>query len=741
MKKFLAYLLTVAMTAGVAISGTMAYLTSEDSDVNVMTLGNVKIEQHEYERVVEDGDFVLVDTSEVDPNYGYNQAYKLREFTQAKPAYPAVYTNGTTAWDEFQQLWNQVGAPGSNDLFDDSMKNVIDKFVFVENTGKSDAYYRTIIAIEAPEGITDDTIHTSFNANSRFDYNDEKDGVQNAADSNKFYAEINGVQYLIYVATYTEVLKPGEVSRPSLLQVFLDPAATNEDCALFGDTWEILTLSQAVQTKGFTDAQTALDTAFGDITPTSHPWLGTIVADKLGITEAGTYNLEGDVYSIDNGYFHTQEVEGDVTINGNGATVNGIATSADSFTWEGGTIPAMSAIFSSTNGSTVTVNDLSFTGTMSAIMMGHYKNATYNNYNTVFNNVDVIGTEVVSFSQNISPAVCAYGTATINNCNIYGTTLSELDTDPRWPVYDMAAVNYTDVTINNSKIGSIYMWNQAKVTVAAGSEVDKIVVRGNMNATKYGLTIKAGATVDNIDLSNITDKAKVNITIEDGATVKKVIANGVTYASIVEWQNNVSSVGDMNVALQNGGLITLNADVTLTDVNGLTFTKDTELNLNGYNIIATGDAIVVTDGTLIIKGEGSVVAGDGSASCAVWANGGNVEIYGGSYAGSSDADGIGNDTIYTKNGGTVAIYGGTYSAKVNDQSYAKKQWTCLNENDSTGGDITVYGGTFINFNPNNNVSESDKTSFLADGFTVKSEVPVNQPNGKNYTYYTVVEDN
>ena len=50
-KKAMSMLLVAALTAGISISGTMAYLTSEDSDLNVMTLGNVKIKQHEYERV------------------------------------------------------------------------------------------------------------------------------------------------------------------------------------------------------------------------------------------------------------------------------------------------------------------------------------------------------------------------------------------------------------------------------------------------------------------------------------------------------------------------------------------------------------------------------------------------------------------------------------------------------------------------------------------------------------------
>ena len=267
----------------------------------------------------------------------------------------------------------------------------------------------------------------------------------------------------------------------------------------------------------------------------------TVVASaeelKNALNTTGNIVIIEDIAVKDGSLVHTYNSTQDITINGNGATIESSASSVDAFQWEGGTIPAMSTIFSSADGSKVTVNDLSFTGTMSAIMLGHYQNATYNNYNTVLNNVNVIGAKVVSFSSNTAPAVCVYGTATLNNCNIYGTTLSELDTDPMWPVYDLAAVNYTDLTVNDSKIGSLLMWNQAKVTVADGTEVDTVVVRGNMNTTKYGLTIEAGATVGAIDLSGITDKAKINITIEDGANVGKIIANGVEYATLADWQN------------------------------------------------------------------------------------------------------------------------------------------------------------------------------------------------------------
>ena len=51
MKKVIAWLLVLALTAAVSIGATLAYLTDTDEDVNVMTLGKVKIEQLEYERI------------------------------------------------------------------------------------------------------------------------------------------------------------------------------------------------------------------------------------------------------------------------------------------------------------------------------------------------------------------------------------------------------------------------------------------------------------------------------------------------------------------------------------------------------------------------------------------------------------------------------------------------------------------------------------------------------------------
>ena len=302
MKKYLALVLAFALAIGATAAITMALLTDEDSAVNTMVVGNVNIEQMEYQRVVAEdnydgnGDFKLAD-EQYKATFGSDTYHPdaLEEFKQDKPWLPV--TTKDLGWDDrngsqnsagagsHQQSWKEVGAPGSNQLFDAQQGNVIDKFVFVKNTGLSDAYYRTIIAVEVPAGLPEDRVHTSFNATSRFDYNVEQDGNQTAADANAFLCTINGVQYLVYTATYTEILTPGETSRPSLLQLYLDFETTNREIALFGEKMDVLVLSQAVQASGFNSANEALTTAFGEVNAQNvFNWFGGVLPEQEPVT-------------------------------------------------------------------------------------------------------------------------------------------------------------------------------------------------------------------------------------------------------------------------------------------------------------------------------------------------------------------------------------------------------------------------------------------------------------------------
>ncbi len=311
MKKKALIAASYVAVAALAIGGTLAYLTDTEGDKNTMTMGKVDIEQLEYERVVDDnGNWVS--TGEAD-KYGYIPD-QLQEFTQDKPLYPAVYDNdeNTMIWDDrddmgnngapYQQSWGQVGASGSLQLFDDSVKNVIDKMVFVKNTGKSDAYVRTVFAFEAgcleAADLDDVIIHTNADGN-------HWDLWGKFADK-AIPVTIDGVEYYMVSATYvgpsngTGVLEAGKVSYPSLAQVYLDPAATNEICESFGETYDILVVSQAVQTEGFDNADDALNAAFGELSDTNNPWTSTTeVASNDALAEAiaagGNINVASDI--------------------------------------------------------------------------------------------------------------------------------------------------------------------------------------------------------------------------------------------------------------------------------------------------------------------------------------------------------------------------------------------------------------------------------------------------------------
>lgn len=300
-KKVLLMGTAYVLVAALAISGTIAYLQDSDSDVNVMTLGNVSIAQHEYERVENaDGTYEMVTS----PTYG--EGYKLQDFEQNKPLYPAtgdVIGGGSPVY--FDQL--DEGADGEYSVLN-GINNVVDKFVFVENTGTSDAYVRTLIAYEIGSLTSAEwknlIVTTGFDA-----YTTQEVGVIDI-NGNNYYV----IEY-VYAGNSTRhengVLPAGEFTYNSLAQIYLENVATNEDCeALDGNNngkYDVLVFSQAVQTNGFKDAQTALDTAFGDITTTNHPWtMPTEIKDADDLNEA--INIPNSVVKVE------EDIVNDTTI-------------------------------------------------------------------------------------------------------------------------------------------------------------------------------------------------------------------------------------------------------------------------------------------------------------------------------------------------------------------------------------------------------------------------------------------
>lgn len=251
----LVLILSIVLSVALAAGGTMAYLQDTDEDVNVMTLGSVYITQNEQQR---------------------NENGELVPFENEKPMYPAVYEGNGIGYQP-EEEWPVPGDDAWMML--EENENVIDKIVTVTNTGKSDAYVRTLIAFE---GIGVYGVNGGDNAYVKYLWCGSEVGDQIAA-AYEGEIQVDGVDYTVISFTYKNAVAPGETTIPSLKQLYMSKEAGNAEMEYYGEYYDVLVLSQAVQTQGFADAQTALDTAFGKADNQDHliQWFST-VGDNVG---------------------------------------------------------------------------------------------------------------------------------------------------------------------------------------------------------------------------------------------------------------------------------------------------------------------------------------------------------------------------------------------------------------------------------------------------------------------------
>lgn len=272
-KKILSLALVICLLAIAIAGGTLAYFTDNDADVNTFVSGNVKIKQNEEQR-----EYTIDEkTGRRDYNDSKIVAFDNKN-ADKHPLVPAVIPGDTCSYDGTVTLGNEK----SYKIFDETVNNELDKFITVTNTGTEEAYIRTIVAFEDDaQGTITSKLHTlwggeyekeTLKPNDKGEYVGMESGkfiywLQNSDDS-WLTVNINGTLYTIAVYTYKDYLKSGETSDPSLMQLWLDPSATNEWSEAVGGEYQILAASLAVQADGFNDpdisdpASKAMDTAF-----------------------------------------------------------------------------------------------------------------------------------------------------------------------------------------------------------------------------------------------------------------------------------------------------------------------------------------------------------------------------------------------------------------------------------------------------------------------------------------------
>ena len=229
------------------------------------------------------------------------------------------------------------------------------------------------------------------------------------------------------------------------------------------------------------------------------------------------------------------------------------------------------------------------------------------------------------------------------------------------------------------------------------------------------------------------DEILINPTVEDWEETTEVIVNTDPV--------KVNTSAELVAAVAEGKDVVLEQSITLDEpviVEPVVATKaetvlEVTIDLNGKDIIAPlfaesngtvvpGDtdsyAFWVKEGAkLTINGNGNVTTQACKYSIAVWADGGEVVINGGTYA--NDEKGEGSDLIYAKNGGKVYIYGGEFIANTKKEGTdgTNEKRSALNlHGKTTGNEIVVYGGRFFEFDPSNNASENPAENFCADGY-------------------------
>ena len=359
-------ILSLVLAISLGLGGTLAYLTDDDGDVNVMVVGNVQITQNEQQRV---------DQGE--------ENSELEEFEQNKAMAPIV-DKGMVKIPQDVNGWEITMRD------EDTYRNYVDKIVTVTNTGSSEAYVRTLLAFptkgyDSGELAFDEWLHWNYVSNTDTTPNNgwmwgtEENGVEwpnNTMDWNAFYnVEINGEEYTVYIATNVDALAPGKTTAPTLVGMYLDAAVDNElvDGEInyyvtkngkkfdLGDIskLEVLVLSQAVQADGFDTAWEAFDAAFPATEESVVEWLSTMEIGTPGdkndtnnppvfkitvYTEdelngaLGSYNeiTLGDSITTETYYNIDENVAADIMLNSN--TMNGTIMNNGDVTISGGNI-------------------------------------------------------------------------------------------------------------------------------------------------------------------------------------------------------------------------------------------------------------------------------------------------------------------------------------------------------------------------------------------------------------------
>ena len=266
-KKFLAVALVAILAITAAVGASLAYLKDTKTVTNTFTVGNVKIELLE-SRFHREGNDNSGDTSIPDPT---NTASGMKYVTDGHKAFTddEIKEDAKTYMDKYLAVKGKNMVPGRG----------VAKCVYVQNTGKNDAYIRIRVLVPSKAnndfvavkdgGIITNQWCTSSMLTGEF-IDGKGGGWNNAPFIDKAKVTKDGVDYDVYTFVRKEALAAGAMTEWNVWNfIGIDKTADANDIAKAVDsgaikvaedgtmTINVLVEADAIQAEGFADVTAA----------------------------------------------------------------------------------------------------------------------------------------------------------------------------------------------------------------------------------------------------------------------------------------------------------------------------------------------------------------------------------------------------------------------------------------------------------------------------------------------------
>ena len=269
-KKFLAVALVAILAITAAVGASLAYLKDTDTVTNTFTVGNVKIKllKSRYHR---EGNDNSGDTSIPDPTKTASGMKYVADGHKAFTDYE-IKADAETYMGEYLAVRGENMVPGRR----------VAKCVYVQNTGKNDAYIRIRVLVpstanndfvDVKDGgiITNQWCSTSMKSGEFIDGKGE--GWDNAPYIYKAGCTKDGVSYDVYVFVRKEALAAGAMTEWNVWNfIGIHEDADSKDIEMAVEkgaiikvaengemTINVLVEADAIQAEGFADAAAAFD--------------------------------------------------------------------------------------------------------------------------------------------------------------------------------------------------------------------------------------------------------------------------------------------------------------------------------------------------------------------------------------------------------------------------------------------------------------------------------------------------